>query len=213
MSLARRIAEHFVSPADDGRALRADARPPGVPPARACAVSPPRTPPVVAVLAPPDDAPVAVVCVWSPAPASGRAVWRAPALPPAARLAGALAARGHDARAGGRLVVVRLAPPPEEAAAQALRASAAAATAPCVLALAGPRSAAFEAVLGVQDLVLVALPPQSDPALARLAMTGLERGLTCEIPSGHPARALAAAGLWLHPAARRALAAPIAALP
>jgi hypothetical protein len=226
MSVARRIVQHFVSPAD-GRATRADARPVGVPPTRACAVPPPRTPSVVAVLAPPADAPalgavlglalarrerapVAVVCIWSPAPT--RALWRAPALPAAVRLAAALTARGHDARGSGRLVVVRLAAPCEEAAAEVLRASAAAGSAPVVLALAGPRAAAFDAVLAAQDLVVVALPPESDPALARLAVAGLERGLTCEIPAGHPARSLAAAGLALLPSARRAFAAPVAAL-
>ena len=227
MSVARRIVEHFVSPAD-GRAMRADAAGPvGVPRTRACAVPPPRTPPVVAVLAPPADAPalgavlglalarrertrVAVVCVWSPAPT--RALWRAPALPAAIHLAAALAARGHDARGSGRLVVVRLAAQCEEAAAEVLRASAAAGSAPVVLALAGPRAAAFDAVLAAQDLVVVALPPEADPALARLAVAGLERGVTCEIPPGHPARSLAAAGLALLPSARRALVAPVAAL-
>ncbi len=225
MSVARRIVEHFVGPADR-RAKPADA-PVGVPPTRACAVPPPRTPPVVAVLAPPADAPalgavlglavarrdrapVAVVCVWSPAPT--RPLWRAPALPAAVRLAAALAARGHDARGSGRLVVVRLAAQCEEAAAEALRASAAAGSAPVVLALAGPRAAAFDPVLAAQDLVVVALPPESNPALARLAVAGLEHGLTCEIPAGHPARSLAAAGLVLLPSARRALAAPVAAL-
>jgi hypothetical protein len=227
MRLARRVAEHFVTPVD-GRDRRADAVPAGVPPTRACAVPPPRTPATVAVLAPPGDAPalaavlglmlarrarepVAVVCVWSAAPA--RTLWRAPALPAAGRLAAALAARGLDACASGRLVVVRLAAQCEEAAAQARRASAAAGPAPVVLALAGPRAAAFDALIAAQDLVVVALPADSDPALAQLAVAGLERGLICAIPPSRSARALAASGVALLPSARRALAAPVAALP
>jgi hypothetical protein len=107
---------------------------------------------------------------------------------------------------------VRLAPQREEAAAQARRASAAAGSAPVVLALAGPRAAAFDALIAEQDLVVVALPADSDPALARLAVAGLERGLVCAIPPSHTARSLAASGLALLPSARRALAASAAAL-
>jgi hypothetical protein len=229
MRLARRVAEHFVIPAD-GRDRRADASPAGVPPPPACAAPPPRTPAAVAVLAPPGDAPalgavlglmlarrahapVAVVCVWSPAPALARVLWRAPALPAAGRLAAALAARGLDAGGSGRLVFVQLAAQREEAAAQARRASAAAGPAPVVLALAGPRAAAFDALITAQDLVVVAVPADSDPALARLAVAGLERGLICAIPPSRTACALAACGLALLPSARRALAAPVAALP
>lgn len=239
MSLARRIAEHFVLPADADRAharggtgglrrhRRADASPAGAPPTRACAVAPPRTPACLAVLAPAADgaalgaalalalarrerAPAALVCLW--APGGGRPSWRAPALPAAARLARVLAARGHDARSTGRLAVVRLAAPCEQAAAEALRASAAAGSAPAVLALAGPRAAAFDELLAQQDHVVVAVAPGADPALARLAVAGLERATACEVPPAHPARSLAAAGVALLPSARRALAAPVAAL-
>ena len=225
MTLARRIVEHFVLPAD-GRRTAADARDTS-PRARGAARVIPRTPPAVAVLAPPADAaslgaglglalirerraPAAVVCVWSPH--ATRPTWRAPALPTATRLATALAARGHVARAAGRLVVVRLAEHCEQAASEAQRASAAAGSAPTVLAIGGPRRAAFDALLAVQDLVVVALPPASDPALARLAVVGLERALTCEVPPADPARALAAAGLALLPSTRRALRAPLACL-
>ena len=186
-----------------------------------------RPPPAVAVLAPPADAqalgaalglalararrtPVAVLCVWAPQPAG--AGWRAPPRPAAARVASALTARGHEARAAGRLAVVRLSSSCEEAAAQALRVSAAAGPAPTVLALAGPRSAAFDALLAMQDLVVVAVAPASDAALARLATAGLERSLTCAVAPATPGRALAAAGLALLPSMRRALAAPLAAL-
>ena len=211
-----------------GRDRRADADSPGgEPPLRACAVPLPRTPACLAVLAPAADAhalaavlglalarrdrtPAAVICLWSAAP--GRPAWRAPALPAAGRLAAGLTARGHDARASGRLVVVRLASQPSSAAAEAQRAIAAAGAAPTVLALAGPRVAAFDALLAEQDLVVVALAPGADPALARLAVAGLERGLACEIPPARPGRSLAAAGVLLLPSARRALAAPVAAL-
>jgi hypothetical protein len=56
------------------------------------------------------------------------------------------------------------------------------------------------------------VPSSADPALAQLALTGLDRALICPLPPADPARALAAAGLALLPSARRALAAPIAAL-
>jgi len=239
MSLARRITEHFVAPADgratpdgltcaDGRRWRADTTTPaGGPPTRACAVTPPRTPASVALLAPASDAPAlaaglalaltrreraatAVVCVWSLAPA--RTLWRAPALPAATRLARALVTRGHAAVGSGRLVVVRLAAGCEEAAAEALRVAAAAGAAPTVLALAGPRAAAFDALLHAQDLVVIAVAPDADPALARLAVAGLERAVACEVPPAHPGRALAAAGVALLPSARRALAVPVEAL-
>lgn len=238
MNLARRIAEHFVAPpagrsarapltAAGRRRSRAEAAPAGVPPDRACAVAPPRTPASVALLAPAGEAPAlaaglglalarrerkrtAVVCVWAATP--GRALWRSPPLPAAARLASALSARGHAARGSGRLVIVRLAAHCEQAAGEALRVTAAAGSAPTVVALAGPRAAIFEALLAAQDLVVVAVAPGSDPALAQLALAGLERAVACEVPPPHPARSLAAAGVALLPGARRALAAPLEAL-
>jgi len=240
MSIARRVAEHFVAPAGgraphhgqtcaDGRRRRAGTAPTGAPPAGACAVTPPRTPVSVALLAAAGDAPalaaglalalarrerapVAVVCVWA-AGAAGRTPWRAPALPAAARLASAMAARGHGARASGRLVIVRLAAQSVPAAAEARRVIAAAGAAPTVLALAGPRAAAFDALLDEQDLVVAAVAAGADPALARLAVAGLQRGVACEVAPAHPARTLAAAGVALLPSARRALAAPVEALP
>jgi len=229
MTWARRVAEVFVAPADDRDAstagepglrgaLRDRARPSVAQRAPAAAV---------AVLAPAADAPalgaalglalaragrsrVCVVCVWSPAPA--RAGWRAPPMPAAARLASTLRARGHEARASGRLVVVRLSADAHEAASQALRTGAAAGSAPTVVVLAGPRMAAFDELLAMQDLVVVALATATDPSLAQLASAGLERAVTCDLPPADPARALAAAGLVLLPSTRRALAAPVAAL-
>jgi hypothetical protein len=238
MTIPQRIAAHFVTPTDEQRAQRrprrGQRRPhprPGTAdssgfPARRPAES--RRPPrAVAVLAPPADAPalgaalalalaraertpVAALCVWSPQP--GRSGWRAPPMPAAARLARTLTARGHDATAAGRIAVVRLSPVCEEAASQALRVGAAAGAAPTVLALAGPRAAAFDELLAMQDLVVVAVAPAADPALARLATAGLQRALTCPVPPPDPARILAAAGLALLPSTRRSLAAPLAAL-
>jgi hypothetical protein len=107
---------------------------------------------------------------------------------------------------------VRLSAVGAEAASQALRVSAAAGPAPTVLALAGPRAAAFDALLAMQDLIVVAVPPAADAALTHLATAGLQRALTCPLPSAASGRALAAAGLALLPSTRRALAAPISAL-
>ena len=238
MTLGARIAAFFVAPADERGARPSAAsreRPRPRTRARTGADRTTRTqssvadrpPPAVTVLAPPADAPalgaalglalaralrapVCAVCVWSPEPA--RPGWRAPALPAAARVAATLRDRGHEACAAGRLAVVRLSADPDEAASQALRVTAAAGAAPTVLALAGPRAAAFDALLAMQDLVVVAVAPAADASLARLASAGLERALTCSVPPADPARALAAAGLVLLPSTRRALAAPVAAL-
>jgi hypothetical protein len=232
MSLARRLAEHFVVPAAQARvAVTEDFVAPGEAPQPACAGRAPRTPAGVAVIAAAQDAPalasalglalarvhrapVVAVCVWGgarPAPAPRRA----PALPAARRLAAALAARGHDARAAGRLAVVWLEGSGEEAALMARRVLAAAGAAPAVLALGGPRTAAFDALLADQDLVVVGTRSGADPVLARLAVAGLGgpgRACACEVPATLPARALAAAGVTLLPSARRALAGAVAEL-
>lgn len=234
MTLARRIAAHFVAPADErgadaggGRRPHRSSGPAGNPFAQPPAPDDERPPPAVALLAPPADAPAlgaalglalaramrtptCIVCVW--APAAARAGWRSPAMPAAARVASTLRERGHEAAAAGRLAVVRLGAEGAEAASQALRVSAAARSAPTVLVLGGPRVAAFDALLEMQDLVVVAVAAGADASLARLATAGLERALTCTVPPADPARALAAAGLVLLPSARRALAAPVAAL-
>jgi hypothetical protein len=158
-------------------------------------------------------APVVAVCAWSGSE-PGHPTWRAPALPAARRLAADLAARGHQAHAAGRLAVVRLAPSCDEAAVEARRAIAAAAPAPAVVALGGPRARAFDELLADQDLVVVATRSGADPALARLALASLAtvRARACEVPQAPSARTLAAAGLTLLPSARRALAGPVEAL-
>jgi len=137
-------------------------------------------------------------------------------MPAARRLASAFCARGHHARAAGRLVLVRLAGKPAEASLEARRATAAAGDAPTVLALGGPRTAEFETLLGEQDLVVVAMSSGTEPALRRLALSGLAAGASracaCEVPSSQLGRMAAAAGLVLLPPARRALADAVEAL-
>lgn len=161
-------------------------------------------------------APVVTVCVWSPG-SGGAALWRAPALPAARRLAASLGTRGHDARPAGRLVVVRLPAAPADAALRARRVAAAAGAAPTVLALGGPRMPEFDALLAEQDLVVVAPPSGTAPVLARLALAGLEcphaRTCVCELPAAQPVHSVAAAGLMLLPSMRRALAGAVEALP
>lgn len=229
MSLLRAVCEHFVTPIDRLHTFV----PAGEDPDRACAVPVPRTPPGVALLSGPRDAavlgaalglvlarehraPAVVICVWTGAHGP-RAVWRAPALPSARRLAAALVARGQDARGTGRLVIVALPADANEAAAAAGRVVAAAGAAPTVLALGGPRVASFDAFLAEQDLVVVAPRSGADPILARLAVEGLVEqavcACACEVPPAlGPARTLAEAGLILLPSARRALAGPIGAM-
>jgi hypothetical protein len=233
MSLARRLAEHFVLPAHAvGRASYDDVVTSDKPAAAPGHSDARRTPAGVAVLAGAPDAPalgaaiglalarlqrapVVVVCVWSSADQVVRPPWRGPALPAARRLAGGLSARGHDARAAGRLAMVWLAESDDEAALETRRALAAAGDAPAVLALGGPRTAAFDALLSDQDLVVVGTRSGADPILTRLAVDALGGAVpacACEFPAARPARSLAVAGLALLPSARRALAAPVAEL-
>jgi hypothetical protein len=160
-------------------------------------------------------APVVVVCAWTAETPEGSG-WCAPARPATRRLVANLVRRGHDARAAGRLAIVRLPADAAEAAVQARRVSAAAGAAPVVLALGGPRVPLFDECLAEQDLVVVATASGTDPALARLALAGLdgatERACVCEVPPARSGRSLAAAGVTLLPSARRAHAVLVAAL-
>ena len=190
------------------------------------------TPSAVGLLCPPADAhslgaslglalaarhraAVVVVCAWTAEVPQGCA-WCAPARPATRRMVANLVGRGHDARAAGRLAMVRLPADAAEAAGRARRVSAAAGAAPVVLALGGPRVSDFDQCLAEQDLVVVAAASGTDPALARLALAGLdgatERACICEVPPARSARSLAAAGVTLLPSARRARAALVAAL-
>jgi hypothetical protein len=231
MSLARRLAEHFVLPAHELRPTPYEEFD-NVAPAPAYAQPAARAPAGVAVLAAAPDAPalgaaiglllarlhrapVVVVCVRGSADRAAGPARRGPAFPAAGRMACGLSARGHDARAAGRLVTVWLAGSADEAALEARRALAAAGSAPVVLALGGPRMAAFDALLSDQDLVVVGTRSGADPILTRLAVDtlgGAVRACACEFPAARSARSLAVAGVALLPSARRALAGPLAEL-
>jgi hypothetical protein len=114
-------------------------------------------------------------------------------------------------------VLVRLAAGPAEASIEARRATAAAGDAPTVLALGGPRVAQFDELLGEQDLIVIATPSGTDPALSRLALSGVARhaarACACDIPAARLPRVAAAAGLVLLPSARRWLTDAVEALP
>lgn len=139
----------------------------------------------------------AVVGVW-PAEAPAPPVL-APATRAARRHAARLCARGHDARATGRLVVVALAGDAAEAAAEGVRLGSAAGDAPVVVVIAGPREPCLDALLADQDPVVVAAA-EADP-VAPLATSSLGRsGVTARcvsLAAAAPVRALAAAGIAL----------------
>lgn len=129
-----------------------------------------------------------LLCLWGARPAT----LRAPGTLGARRLAARLRARGHDARAGGRLVVVAVSAGIDEAAR-----AAAASDAPAVLAVAGPRDERVDAVLRSQDRVLAA----GDGLVAELAAQGVAAdgvpARTLALPRAPAARALAASGIVL----------------
>jgi hypothetical protein len=152
----------------------------------------------------------AVVCAWG-------AVARRPQAPAAVgarRLAASMDARGLAARATGRLVAVALDPEPVAAAAEAGRAAAAAGDAPVVVALCGPRDAAFDHLLAGQDIGIVATGDAADE-LVRLGVESLE----AVVGRALPAPALCGVGAWraraglsAGPATQRALAPALEAL-
>lgn len=124
-----------------------------------------------------------------------------PATPSARRLAGALRGHGLASRAVGRLVCVELAEVEEEAAGEAARAEAVCASTPgvpVVVVVAGPRGAAWDAVLVARDQVVVHV---ADEALAAVTLARLgEQGARAWRldPSAMPgalARACALAGI------------------
>jgi hypothetical protein len=140
----------------------------------------------------------AVVCVWG---SLGGGSLSSPAVPAAVRLGERLGARGHVARATGRLVVVV-----GGDAGEVRRIPAAAGAAPVVLVCAGARDAAVDAVLAEQDLVVVAAADGSgalvDAALDGLAVLGVPARALALPAGGAPARAFAAAGIALLPPLR-----------
>jgi hypothetical protein len=150
-----------------------------------------------------------LVCAWPP----GEIRPRLSATARARRLAARLEGRGVTALAGGRLVGVSLPGPAAEAVAAAQRAVAAVDAATAVV-LAGPRHDDLDALLALQDAVVLVLREPADSPLVRLALAGLAHTpapvVTVPAPSG-PVGALAAAGLTVLPALRATLAPALAA--
>lgn len=150
----------------------------------------------------------ALVGTWRAGPEAANAL-RAPAVPEARRLVQALAAHGVEAEASGRLARTVLPDEPEAALATGARA-AAVATAPTVLALAGPRDAVLDRLIAAQDLVVVAQPSGADGRLAALALESVGAlgvpAVACAPPVGARGRTLAAAGVAASRAAAAALA-------
>jgi hypothetical protein len=108
-------------------------------------------------------------------------------------VASRLTARGLEAEAHGRLAWLPLGDHVLAATVAARRASAAL-DVPLVVALAGPRCDIVEALLGEQDLVVVATSDPDAP-LARLAVAGCSpSAIACAPPAG-VRRVLALAGL------------------
>jgi len=103
--------------------------------------------------------PAAVVATWTPGSAPRL---RGPGAPGAIRAAARLSARGLEATPHGRLVWLPLSDHVVAASVAARRASASLDT-PLVLALAGPRCDIVEALLGEQELVVVATSEPDGP--------------------------------------------------
>ncbi len=137
--------------------------------------------------APPARGPVEAPAARAPAGAT---------TPGARRLAARLVAQGLPAAACGRLAWVELAADPDVAREQVARCLRVAA-APAVLAVAGPRPAAFEPLLAALDLAVAVLPAEAGPALRALALrtpAGRERAIVAPLAPGPP-RWAAMAGL------------------
>ena len=151
-----------------------------------------------------------LVCVWPP----GDDGPRLPATTRARRLAARLEARGLTAVGGGRLVRVSLPAPGAEAVATAQRAVAAVDVRTAVV-LAAAREDELDALLWLQDAVVLVLREPVESPLVRLAVSGLVDAagpvVTVSAPSG-PDRALATAGLVTPPVLRSALAPALAAV-
>ena len=158
------------------------------------------------------QAPAALLCVWQPAleaPADELdPPWDAPDLdegpstpagattPAARRLSARLAAHDLAATACGRLAWLRLEPEADQAAEQARRCLAIS-DAPVVIALAGPRAAAFEPLLSEVGTAIAVLPTDTDDPLRELVLSTLptsRRAVIAPLRPGPP-RWAAMAGL------------------
>lgn len=149
-----------------------------------------------------------VLCVWTGRDEPSRQPG-AMGLPAARRLAARLRAQGLEASPRGRVVTISLPADPQAAVVAADRA-AGRAPAAMVVVLAGRRGPAVDAIAARQDVAAMALRPDSEPLLARLARLSLERAVPgvveCRAPARGPWEQLAAAGIATTPALRRALA-------
>ena len=202
------VRDFFVAPPVHARA--ATARPRPVPPSFAVLGERREAVAVASGLVLASGVGPGLVCVWPP----GDVRPRPPATARARRLAARLEARGVTALAGGRLVGVPLPGPAAEAVAVSQRAVAAAGVATAVV-LAGPRDDDLDALLVLQDAVVLVLREPVESPLVRLAISGLANAagpvVTVAAPSG-PGRGLATAGLVAPPALRSALAPALAAV-
>jgi len=158
----------------------------------------------------------ALVCVRG-----GDAIGRRRATPTlgARRLAAAVGVASHGIAifATGRLALASLEAAGSlgavGAAARAQQALAAADHAPTVLVIAGPREAAFDALLEAQDAIGVACAAGDPPALADLAVAGLpDPAVALRCPRGAATAALATRGLAVAPSLAVAVAPLIEAL-
>jgi hypothetical protein len=219
--LLAHFASFFVAPADEA------APPPVAAKGEAAADSMPHACMRAAVLGRRGDVPVAAaaaagelrcaagaraaaVLLWEP-DASAERAGEAPAAPAARALARSLADGAVSAEARGFVARVRLPSEPIQAAAAAVRIADRLDGIPAVLALAGPRATAFDALLAEQAIIGLLAAPHDDEVLLALAERSLE-GLDAAVirmpaPAG-AARALAAAGLGRAPALRAIREAP-----
>jgi len=175
---------------------------------RTASGAPPRFAPRALVLGRPDDAvPVAaalagglreehraagaLLVTW-PFAAPPRAALGTPS---ASRLAARLQVRGLDAVPRGRLAWLALAAGELALASRAI----AAVDVPAVIAITGPRTAATDTLLDEQDLIVLVVGPDAEPALEAVALAGLERGsapVVTHRPLESPAARPAAMAGW-----------------
>jgi len=206
-ALIRRLGAFLLEPAEPSVPPPAGPPPasPPVRPLRAAVLGgPAHVPPVAAACAGELRARAgsgsALVCLWRPGgealrddedPASPAGA----TTPAARRVAAALEAEGLRATACGRLAWLALPDDPPEAA-PVLRRGLAVAAVPVVIAVAGPRPAAFEPVLATADLALAVLPADAEEPLRALALASLPGAghLVAPLPPG-PSRWAALAGL------------------
>ena len=200
--------------------VRDDFVPPDEEPDRACAEPAPRTPPGVALLAPVDDAqPLGAalgLAIATPSARSGRRRLRLdrrirrPAVVASARDARGAQARHRVRRTRARRADARAARARATgggAAGCGVGKRAAPRRRPATLRRCSPSEAraprSSRTLLAEQDLVVVATPSGTDPALRRLALSGLAAGASracaCDVPPAQLGRAAAASGLGCCP--------------